>query len=71
MAHDSLNGSDPFADNAAIDGAIEDERETIVESTLAVGRNATLTLGTDSVIVLGWLMCHLILKRYHANGLQL
>lgn len=67
MAHDSLNGSDPFADNAAID----DERETIVESTLAVGRNATLTLGTDSVIVLGWLLRYLILKRHPADSSRL
>lgn len=49
MANHSSLDSDPFTDHAAI----EDERETIVESTLSVGRNATLTLGTDSVIVLG------------------
>ncbi|KIX95113.1 uncharacterized protein Z520_09029 [Fonsecaea multimorphosa CBS 102226] len=40
--------SDPFTDQAAI----QDERETAAESTLGVGRNATLTLGTDAVIVL-------------------
>ncbi|EXJ71223.1 sphingosine kinase [Cladophialophora psammophila CBS 110553] len=40
--------SDPFSDQAAI----QDERETVAESTLGVGRNATLTLGTDAVIVL-------------------
>lgn len=40
---------DPFSDHAAI----MEERESITESTLAVGRNATLTLGTDSLIVLG------------------
>lgn len=49
MANHTPQDSDPFTDHAAI----EDERETIVESTLSVGRNATLTLGTDSVIVLG------------------
>lgn len=54
MANHGSHGSDPFADHAAID----DERETIVESTLSVGRNATLTLGTDSVIVLGWSLCY-------------
>lgn len=43
------NELDPFSDHAAL----QDEREAIVESTLAVGRNATLTLGTDAVIVLG------------------
>ena len=40
---------DPFSDNAAI----SEEREAITESTLAVGRSATLTLGTDALIVLG------------------
>ena len=40
---------DPFADHAAI----SEEREAITQSTLAVGRSATLTLGTDSLIVLG------------------
>ncbi len=41
--------SNPFSDQAAI----QDERNTIVEATLAIGRNASLTLGTDAVIVLG------------------
>ncbi|ETI21754.1 hypothetical protein G647_05823 [Cladophialophora carrionii CBS 160.54] len=40
--------SDPFSDQAGI----HDERDAIVEATLSVGRNATLTLGTDAVIVL-------------------
>ncbi|KIW12836.1 hypothetical protein PV08_08023 [Exophiala spinifera] len=48
MAGDRHSQSDPFSDTAAI----QDEREAIVESTLGVGRNATLTLGTDAVIVL-------------------
>ncbi|KIW99680.1 uncharacterized protein Z518_11093 [Rhinocladiella mackenziei CBS 650.93] len=39
---------DPFSDYAAI----QDERESMIESTLSVGRNATLTLGTDAIIVL-------------------
>ncbi|KAK6369559.1 sphinganine kinase lcb4 [Exophiala oligosperma] len=48
MAGDRRSESNPFSDNAAI----QDEREAMVESTLSVGRNATLTLGTDAVIVL-------------------
>ncbi|EXJ82144.1 sphingosine kinase [Capronia coronata CBS 617.96] len=48
MAGSGSNVSDPFSDHAAV----QDEREAIVDSTLAVGRNATLTLGTDAVIVL-------------------
>jgi len=58
MATDSEsgNGSDPFSDHAAIlDG--DSERDAIAESTLRVGRNAALTLGTVAVIVLG--ACHL------------
>ena len=31
----------------------EQERSFAVDSTLAVGRNASLTLGTDTLIVLG------------------
>jgi hypothetical protein len=41
--------ANPFSDHAAV----QDERQAVVEATLAVGRNATLTLGTDAVIVLG------------------
>ena len=51
---------DPFSDQAAI---VEDpkhsrseqsrERELVAEATLPAGRNATLTLGTDTLIVLG------------------
>jgi hypothetical protein len=40
---------DPFSDNAAI----MEEREMVTEATIAVGRNATLTLGTDALIILG------------------
>ena len=50
MAGDRPRDSNPFSDQAAI----RDPRESIVESTLSVGRNATLTMGTDAVIVLGW-----------------
>jgi hypothetical protein len=63
MANHRPHDSDPFADHAAID----DERDTIIESTLSVGRNATLTLGTDSVIVLGRSLCYLVSKRQSAD----
>lgn len=62
----STHGSDPFADHAEISSTPEqnrqrsdtqDERDFITEATLAVGRNATLTLGTDALIVLGKLTC--------------
>lgn len=42
--------NDPFADPTLI----EDQRAFVADSTtLNVGRNASLTLGTDSLIVLG------------------
>jgi hypothetical protein len=40
---------DPFADPPFV----EDQRTFIEQATLNVGRNASLTLGTDSLIVLG------------------
>ena len=40
--------SDPFAD-PHLDG----QGQFVTDSTLNVGRNASLTLGTDSLIVLG------------------
>lgn len=40
---------DPFADPTLV----EDQQTFVGESTLDVGRNASLTLGTDSLIVLG------------------
>ncbi|KAK5946993.1 sphinganine kinase lcb4 [Knufia obscura] len=40
--------TDPFSDTAAIP---EGDRDTILESTLHVGANASLTLGADRVIV--------------------
>ena len=42
--------SDPFADPSIH----ETQHDQVEESTLTVGRNASLTLGTDSLIVLGW-----------------
>ena len=43
----------PFMDPAAEQEAAGDEAQFSVDSTLAVGKNASLTLGTDSLIVLG------------------
>jgi hypothetical protein len=43
--------SDPFADPH-----LDHQPQFVTDSTLNVGRNASLTLGTDSLIVLGiWL----------------
>lgn len=42
---------DPFADPAQVEE--EDQRTFAGEATLNAGRNANLTLGTDSLIVLG------------------
>ena len=49
----TVSGDDanPFSDEAVV----QDGREFVSGSTLAVGRNASLTLGTDSLIVLGTL----------------
>lgn len=43
----------PFMDPATEQEAAGDEAQFSVDSTLAVGKNASLTLGTDSLIVLG------------------
>jgi hypothetical protein len=49
MSSETSTIGDPFSDPIA-----EVARtEPITEATLIVGRNATLTLGTDSLIVLG------------------
>ncbi|KAI9814446.1 MAG: sphinganine kinase lcb4 [Pycnora praestabilis] len=48
MASLPAKNGDPFADT----NVVEDQRESMEESTLTVGRNASLTLGTDSLIVL-------------------
>ncbi|KAI9713794.1 MAG: sphinganine kinase lcb4 [Bogoriella megaspora] len=48
MTTASGDDADPFSDSARA----EDPRDSIAESTLIVGRNASLTLGTDSLIVL-------------------
>jgi hypothetical protein len=49
MSSETSTIGDPFADPIA-----EVTRaEAVIEDTLIVGRNATLTLGTDSLIILG------------------
>jgi hypothetical protein len=56
---DTAVGPDPFGDGIAavdqdkIDTAKDDPADGLASATLAVGRNATLTLATDSLIVLG------------------
>jgi len=50
MTTNSISESDPFADPG---GLVEDSGNFVAESTLNVGRNASLTLGTDALIVLG------------------
>lgn len=45
--------ANPFMDPAAEQEAAGDEAQFSVDSTLAVGKNASLTLATDSLIVLG------------------
>lgn len=49
MAPSSVADSDPFADPHQISG----DPEYVEASTLPVGRDASLTLATDSLIVLG------------------
>ena len=49
MASPVMPGSDPFAD--PVDGGLADD--SAGTWTLGVGRDASLTLATDSLIVLG------------------
>lgn len=49
MAAEDHVEPDPFADPSVG----EQQRNTVGETTLTVGRNASLTLGSDSLIVLG------------------
>lgn len=49
MAPTTIPGADPFADP----DRISDNTEYDEGSTLPVGRDASLTLATDSLIVLG------------------
>jgi hypothetical protein len=50
----TMNSGDPLHTNPFEDPSIGEDHGYIVDSsTLSVGRNASLTLGTDSLIVLG------------------
>ena len=49
MASPALPGSDPFADPVHD----EEENDSMDAWTLNVGRDASLTLATDSLIILG------------------
>ncbi|MCJ1311487.1 sphinganine kinase lcb4 [Agyrium rufum] len=51
MASQDLVESDPFVD-PSLRGSTDQQGSTSDESTLVVGRNASLTLGTDALIVL-------------------
>ena len=54
MAPTSLTGSDPFVDPVNVAGV-----DDYIEGwTLPVGRSASLTLATDSLIVLGMQLLH-------------
>ncbi|ETN36219.1 uncharacterized protein HMPREF1541_08496 [Cyphellophora europaea CBS 101466] len=46
-----MAAEDPFTDHAALESS-SGERDLVASATLAVSRNATLTLGTDSLILL-------------------
>jgi hypothetical protein len=63
MAASSTLPDDPFVDPASEAEDLASDHAFAMNSTLVVGRNASLTLGTDSLIVLGepynlWLWCH-------------
>jgi sphingosine kinase len=53
MATTSPQADDPFVDPSSEAEDIGTDHAFAVNSTLVVGRNASLTLGTDSLIVLG------------------
>ena len=54
MTAENHADDDPFADPIYE----QDQRSFVGESTLAVGRSASLTLGTDTLIVLGMFGFH-------------
>lgn len=54
----------PMADSTSIRST---RGHDLLEATLAVGRNASLTLGTDSLIVLGECELRLIYEKTNAN----
>lgn len=47
----TIGPEDPFVD--PVNSADYTEHGFVVDATLAVGKNASLTLGTDALIVLG------------------
>jgi len=53
MAASSTLPDDPFVDPASEAEDLVSDHAFAMNSTLVVGRNASLTLGTDSLIVLG------------------
>lgn len=53
MATSSTLPEDPFVDPSSETEDLATDYAFAVNSTLAVGKNASLTLGTDSLIVLG------------------
>ena len=53
MTPDDVLTADPFVDQASSDQASTQEAPIQQDSTLVLGRNVSLTLGTDSLIVLG------------------
>jgi len=57
MAISSTLPDDPFVDPSSEAEDLGTDHAFAVNSTLAVGKNASLTLGTDSLIVLGEWRC--------------
>jgi len=53
MTMSSVGEDDPFKDPSLASAPLTPPGVAEVPPTLAVGRNASLTLGTDSLIVLG------------------
>ena len=56
-ATESRHASNPFMDPVTEQENAGDEADFSINSTLAVRRNASLTLATDSLIVLGMSQC--------------
>lgn len=53
MTPTPMAADNPFVDPVASSEEHGRNHSSAIDSTLAVGRNASLTLGTDSLIVLG------------------
>ena len=56
MAATTAEGENPFADPIDFDGSNND----LADNTLVVSRDVSLTLGTDSLVVLGTVITHTI-----------